>query len=526
MTASYATPGVYIQEINAFPNSVVPVQTAVPAFIGYTPAAAYQGKSYANVAVKITSFADFQAYFMLPDPPPPLDPAVQYTPGYYLVAQKAQPASGEYILLDGVYYAVLPDPSTIYYLYNSVRLFYQNGGGDAYIVSVGTYGAASGKPITDPAAQIVNPNVKLADLQRGLALLKNEQEPTMYLCPDATLMSLADNAILNPEMLQQAAAMGTAVCLLDIIGGAQPDPIQYTDDIANFRGSTGTTALDHGISYYPFIGTTIMQTGELNFTNLFGSDTTRLNSLLSPASAPNPQALQILTQIQHPPAKPMTNRQLQAALVAASPVYARIMASVTESANILPPSGAMAGVYTVTDNTDGPWCSPANCPITGAVSLPIRLSDSQQATLNIDEATGKSINAIRLFNGLGILVWGARTLDGNSQDWRYIAVRRTMIYLEQSIREGARAYVFQPNDANTWAAVKSMIGSFLTNVWKQGGLQGASPGEAYQVDVGLGVTMTPEDIQNGIMRVTLKVAMQRPAEFIVITFEQQQATSD
>ena len=71
-----------------------------------------------------------------------------------------------------------------------------------------------------------------------------------------------------------------------------------------------------------------------------------------------------------------------------------------------------------------------------------------------------------------------------------------------------------------------MIGSFLTNVWKQGGLQGASPSEAYQVDVGLGVTMTPEDIQNGIMRVTLKVAMQRPAEFIVITFEQQQATSD
>ena len=237
MTSSYATPGVYIQEINAFPNSLVPVQTAVPAFIGYTPAAAYQGKSYANVAVKITSFADFQAYFTLPDPPPPLDPAVQYAPGYYLVAQKAQPASGEYILLDGVYYAVLPDPSTIYYLYNSVRLFYQNGGGDAYIVSVGTYGAASGKPITDPAAQIVNPNVKLADLQGGLALLKNEQEPTMYLCPDATLMSLADNAILNPEMLQQAAAMGTAVCLLDIIGGAQPDPIQYTDDIANFRGS-------------------------------------------------------------------------------------------------------------------------------------------------------------------------------------------------------------------------------------------------------------------------------------------------
>lgn len=526
MKSAYATPVVYIQQINACSNSVVPVASAIPAFIGYTPAAAYQGKSYANVPVKISSFADFQAYFMLPDPPAPQDPAVQYAPDYYLVAQKAAPATGEYILLDGVYYAVLPDPGTIYYLYNSVRLFYQNGGGDAYIVSVGTYGTASGKPITDPAAQIVNPNVKLADLQGGLALLKNEQAPTMYLCPDATLMSLADNATLIPAMLQQAAAMGTAICLLDIIGGARPDPIRYTDDIANFRGSTGTTALDHGISYYPFIGTCIVQTGDLDFTNLFGGDTTRLNALLSPASAPNPQALQILAQIQHPPAMPMTNTQLQAALVAASPVYARIMASVTELANILPPSGAMAGVYTVNDNLYGPWHAAANCPINGAVNLPIRLSDSQQAFLNIDEATGKSINAIRMFNGLGILVWGARTLDGNSQDWRYAPVRRTVIYLEQSIREAARAYVFQPNTANTWVAVKGMIGSFLTDVWKQGGLQGASPAEAYQVDVGLGVTMTPADIQGGIMRVTLKVAVQRPAEFIVITFEQQQQTAD
>ncbi len=204
--------------------------------------------------------------------------------------------------------------------------------------------------------------------------------------------------------------------------------------------------------------------------NLFGGDTTQLAPFVNPASAPNPTAAQILAMIQAPPAKPLSNSQLQAALSVASPVYGQIIHHVLSSANILPPSGAMAGVYTVNDQQAGVWNSPANTSIVGAVSLPIRLNDSAQANLNVDAVSGKSINAIRFFNGQGILIWGARTLDGNSQDWRYIAVRRTMTFLEQSIKLAAQAYVFSPNDANTWAALKSMISSFLTEVWKEGGL--------------------------------------------------------
>ena len=170
------SPGFYINEINGFGNSVVPVATAVPAFIGYTPQAMYEGKSYTNVPTKITSFTDFQAIFMLPNLPAPADLAKQYSPQYYLVAEKKQPKKGKSVLIDGTFYAIVPDANTIYYLYNSIRLFYENGGGDAYIVSVGSYGAASGKPMT-PGAQIVNPNVQLNDLTNGLALLKNEKEP-------------------------------------------------------------------------------------------------------------------------------------------------------------------------------------------------------------------------------------------------------------------------------------------------------------------------------------------------------------
>ena len=100
-----------------------------------------------------------------------------------------------------------------------------------------------------------------------------------------------------------------------------------------------------------------------------------------------------------------------------------------------------------------------------------------------------------------------------------------MTFLEQSCKLAARAYVFQPNVKNTWEAVKSMIGSFLTMVWKEGGLMGAVASDAFSVNCGLGSTMTGDDILNGFMLVTVGVAVVRPAEFIILTFQQQMAVS-
>jgi phage tail sheath protein FI len=528
MTQQYPTPGVYINELNAFPNSITPVATAIPAFIGYTPKAEYQGKSYLNTPQVISSYAEFAAIYLLDNPAPPADPAKQYQPEYYLVPQaphSSLSSVGHYVNVGGVVYAILPDPDTLYYMVNSLRLFFQNGGGRAYIVSVGTYGAPSKTPLSDPSVRPVNANVLLSDLTAGLATLKNEQEPTMYVFPEATLLSLAENATLMQTALLQASEMQTAVCIFDVIGGDTPDPVLYTNDIANFRNATGSDGLNYGVCYYPFIGTTTMQSAEIDFTNLCGGDVAPLAALLNPPSNPNPAAAQILNAIQNPPANPMTNSQLQAALLAASPSYQQIMNEVLAYANTLPASGAMAGVYTVNDNQNGVWKAPANIGIVGAVDLPIRLTETQQENLNMDAVTGKSINAIRSFIGQGILIWGARTLDGNSQDWRYISVRRTMTYLEQSCKAAARAYVFEPNDENTWSAVKSMISSFLTSVWKEGGLQGASPADAFNVSCGLGTTMTADDILSGYMRVSIQVAVVRPAEFIVISFQQQMATS-
>lgn len=524
LESNIKSPGVYINEINAFGNSVVPVATAVPAFIGYTPQAMYEGKSYANVAQKITSFAEFQSIYCYPDPAPPADPAKQYSPQYYLVEQKSKPTNQDYMMIEGKYYAIVPDPNTIYYLYNSIQLFYQNGGADAYIVSVGTYGDPSGNPLT-PGDQIVNPNVSLDELKSGLALLQNEQEPTMYICPEATLLSVAENGALMQEMLLQASEMQTAVSIFDIIGGRNPDPIMYTNDITTFRDNTGAQGLNYGAAYYPFIGTTIMQNQDIDYTNMFGGDVKSLDPILNPPENPNPTAATILSNIENPPGAPLTVSQYNNSLINASKTYSQIVKHILFDANILPPSAGMAGVMTTIDNEDGVWEAPANTSIVGASSLPIRLSESQQADLNVDAISGKSINAIRYFNGIGILIWGARTLDGNSQDWRYLSVRRTMIFLEQSCKLAAQAYVFQPNTKNTWEAVKAMIGSFLNSIWKEGGLQGASASDAFSVECGLGSTMTSDDILNGFMNVTVKVAVVRPAEFIVLTFQQQMATS-
>ncbi len=524
-TQNPKTPGVYINELNAFPNSVVPVATAIPAFIGYTPRAEYEGKSYLNKPQKVTSFAEFKSIYMLPDLPVPAEPVKQYKPQYYLLKQKAKPSDGEYLLIGETYYSIQPDPSTIYYLYNSIRLFYENGGGEAYIVSVGGYGPVGNTALASASDQIVNPNVTLDALKAGLNTLINESEPTMYICPEATLLSLDDNSTLMQLMLAQASGVQTAVCIFDVIGGRNPDPIKYTDDINRFRNSTGSSGLKYGISYYPFVCTTTMQPEDIDYTNLFGGDTKQLHALLNPPSSPNAKAASILSMIETPTDNPLTVAQYNAALVNASGTYKLICEQVLNQANVLPPSGGMAGIYTNNDNSYGVWNLPANVSMISVVDLPIKLSASEQAPLNVDAVSGKSINALRFFNGQGFLVWAARTLDGNSNDWRYISVRRTMTMLEQSCKLAARQYIFEPNDANTWSGIENMISSFLTGIWKEGGLQGATAADAFEVNVGLGTTMTPEDILNGHLRVIIKVAVTHPAEFLLITLEQKMLKS-
>ena len=324
-------------------------------------------------------------------------------------------------------------------------------------------------------------------------------------------------------MLAHCAKMKNRFAILDVFDGYK----EPRECISTFREKV-TSFLNYGAVYYPWLNTSVVQSNEVTFANVENLDalTTMLNAAV-PAE-PAEKAEQIKAEIaQMASANVKDDAQVQKihrTLSVICPNYATIMDLVREQLNLMPPAGAMAGIYTLVDNSIGVWKAPANVGVNGVITPTVNLTNDEQEDLNVP-INGKAVNAIRTFVGDGNKVWGARTLDGNSLDWRYVNVRRTMIMLEESIKLASKAFVFEPNTANTWVTMKGMISNFLTSVWKRGGLAGTSPEDAFEVHVGLGETMTPEDILEGILRITIKVALIRPAEFIELTFQQQQQKS-
>lgn len=491
------TPGVYIVEKNAFPNSVVEVATAVPVFIGYTEKAANGNKSLLNQPWRITSMAEFRNYF-------------GNAPLPKFAIEENETAANS-LLFNGKYYAVKrQDAFTLYY---NMLLFYANGGGPCYIVSAGNY----------------SDDIEKAKLEAGIEPLVKEQEPTMVVIPEAVNLKDANDCYtLQQAVLNHCGnVMKNRFAVLDIYGGEKDRKHPDGDVVNAFREAIGSNFLDYGAVYYPWLNTSIVQENELSFLNLdIENLKTLLTAELDASSLPDTRKAQAKQYIDGLQAglSDVENTTLHKVLSQLSPLYMQIIKEMRLCLNLLPASAAMAGIYTLVDNSKGVWKAPANVSIAAVVSPTVNISHEEQEDLNVP-VSGKSVNAIRFFTGEGIKVWGARTMDGNSLDWRYINVRRTMIMLEESVKNAAKAYVFDANVAATWINAKSMISNFLNGIWKRGGLAGAVPDDAYSVHVGLGETMTPEDILEGIMRITVLVALVRPAEFIEITFQQQMQKS-
>jgi uncharacterized protein len=206
------------------------------------------------------------------------------------------------------------------------------------------------------------------------------------------------------------------------------------------------------------------------------------------------------------------------AVLALFPLLKTIIDQAKNAITAIPPSGAIAGVYASVDAARGVHKAPANVSLNNVVGVTDLISHDDQQDLNVDVVAGKSINAIRPFTGKGILVWGARTLAGNDNEWRYVSVRRFFNMVEESSKKGTERFVFEPNDANTWTKVKTMIENFLINQWRAGALAGSTPDKAFFVKVGLGQTMTPQDVLEGLMIVEIGMAAVRPAEFIILRF--------
>ena len=499
----HQTPGIFLQEENAFPPSIVGVDTAVPVFIGYTENAEQNGHSLRMQPVRINSMADYMAIFG--------GPFQHLFRLAEVTDDKGKPESE--VMFGGKHYRL--DLKKRFYLYNSMQLFYANGGGSCYVVSVGSYDD-----------QIT----KAALIESGLAAVKDLVGPTMLVIPEAVLLGDACAEVAQ-AMLNQCLSQTDRVALLDVWGADALSLAFDTDElasvIAKFRNGVAGLgeALKYGAAYFPFLKTSVTNpknTDEVSFTNL---DSDSLYILLASfAAAVGDSNAKLLSQTiklksgdkDYDENKKKISQVLSAKLPAVQDMYA-VMA---EKIGILPPSGAMAGVYTVNDRTRGVWNAPANIQLGEVTGPTVKINDDMQQDLNVP-IDGLAVNAIRDFPVRGTVVWGAHTLDGNSNDWRYIQVRRATIYIEQSVKLALNEFVFEPNVAQTWVTVTSMIGGFLNEIWAPGGLMGATSKDAFWVSCGLGSTMTAQDILDGYMNVMIKLQMGRPAEFIELRLRQQ-----
>jgi phage tail sheath protein FI len=503
MATTYKTPGVYVEEISKLPPSVAQVETAIPAFIGFTENDSYNGLSLVNKPRRIRSLNDFEQVFGLPRQTRftnDNDPAN----GIRIVKN----AQGEFVM-DGN----LRDPfdSLQFRMHYCLQMYFANGGGPCYIISCGSYDDAV---FTEPD-----------QMEDALVALRKEDEPTMIIFTDAVSLSRTDFYSLYTRAFTQAAELMDRVVIADLYLDLS-DAQRMTDFKAgkidmhydmgtgaladDFRTGIGNNNLTYGAAYFPWLITTLPYFADESKIVITGgvdelADVEVLRKYPEPGQADVEDPQESLYHM---------NSQL----------YAAIKKQMDRLRVILPPASAIAGVYATVDSTRGVWKAPANISLNFVRELSVKLDDEDQKDMNLT-ATGKSINAIRRFTGKGILVWGARTLAGNDNEWRYISVRRFYNMVEESVKKATEPFVFEPNDANTWVKVRAMIENFLILQWRAGALQGAKPDDAFFVRVGLGETMTALDILEGRMIVEIGLAVVRPAEFIILRFSHKMVVS-
>lgn len=458
--ANPKSPGVFVQEIPKLPASVAGVETAIPAFIGYTDKAEKNGVSVDMVPTRISSMLEFEEIF-----------GGAYPEAFTVTIDDVYDSSDKLTRTISASLSTISD----FKMYYSLQMYFANGGGPCYIVSVGQYPTNS---------------VSDSDLLLGISALEKYDEPTLLVFPD--YLSVSSYSTVYDASLASCNKLGDRFTIIDI----KDETGDADADAANFRtNGINIDNLKYGAVYYPHLKTV------LNYGFEDGAVTITHTLTDPPSNAEN------------------YNGDTLADVKTANPsLYRNLAAEINKIFVTLPPSGIMAGVYARVDAERGVWKAPANVGIRSVVGPTYTMTTEDNDYLNIDDVAGKSINAIRSFTGKGTLVWGSRTLAGNDNEWRYVPVRRFFNFAEESIKKATEFVVFEPNDANTWLRVKTMIENFLTIQWKQGALAGAKQEDAFFVNVGLGTTMTAQDILEGRLNVEIGMAVVRPAEFIILKF--------
>lgn len=454
------TPGVYINEIPLFPPSVAQVESAIPVFIGYTQEDTDElGESLNLKPVKIYSLKEYETYYGKAESEEGISVAVNVTT-----------ADGKVVSMTADASIADPSPFTMYY---NLRMYFSNGGGPCYIISVGKTGET---PDQDA-------------YEDGLEACATADEPTIIVFPDAPHNLLASEYYaLATTAIDQCAELQDRFTLVDV----HTLDNNTTTAINGFRTAfTKNDSLNYAAVYYPWLQTVFDYTYSDADVNVV---------ITRDGTAGAEVALSTLQNSE-------------------TAIYNLSKAKIREKLGpVLTPAAAMAGIYAKVDASRGVWKAPANVSVNSVYDLTARITEAEQAGMNIDPTTGKSVNAIRSFQGKGFLVWGARTLAGNDNEWRYVSVRRFFIMVEESAKKATMQFVFEPNDANTWVKLRAMLENYLTLLWRQGALAGAKPEHAFYVRCGLGQTMTAIDILEGRLIVEVGMAAVRPAEFIILRF--------
>jgi phage tail sheath protein FI len=480
--ANYSTPGVYVEEISTLAPSIAEVESAVPAFVGYTEKAdLLMPGDLTWVPTRISSFEEYKLYY---------GGAAQENAANITI-DVTEYKTGTQTVRFGV--KVTPTVASLqkFIFYHSVKLFFANGGGNCYIVSVGNYAGA----------------IKKEDILKGLDAIALEDIPTLIAVPEAIKLAAGFDEVVS-AMLMQASSLKDRFALLDTFTTTTPkNSANITADVDSLKNvvPVDKEIRRYGAGYYPFLESSYNL--NFDFESLSISNYKLIkDGVEDPAAVPPAGNFGVLKN---------TNSFL----------YGAVVAEYSKNHIILPPSSAVAGIIARVDREKGYWKAPANVGITNVAKPVVYISFQEHGNLNIDPATGKSINVIVWQPGNGTVLMGARTLDGNDNEWRYVNVRRFFSIVEESVKKSTTWAVFEPNTAPTWVKVQSMIENYLFLKWRDGALAGAKPEEAYEVSVGLNKTMTAQDILEGRLIVEIKMAVARPAEFIILKFEHKMQTS-
>jgi phage tail sheath protein FI len=487
MPQALTYPGVYIEEVSSGVHSIAGVATSIALFIGWVP----RGPS--DRAVRIASFSDYQRQFGGLDRRTPLGHAVQQ--------------------------------------------FFNNGGGDAYILRlVDGVGAVAATATTGQLTVTANS----PGLWGNGYSLRITQRPA----PDAAHFKI--------EVLDTSNANAVVESFENL--SMDPAEPRFAQSVINGRSgfitvavaanttpSNGTTALAGGLDGAVLTPNTAAFHTALLANFGIGSITDRID-LFNLVCVPDEFDAATLATLQG------HCRRRRAFLICdsdpsatVSSLGAGLPAALTgsdapNSAVFFPwvlapdplqqgaltafaPSGFVAGVIARTDSSRGVWKAPAGseASINGATGLAITMSDAENGQLN-----PLGINCLRTLPVFGNVVWGSRTLHGQTDrgsEWKYLPVRRTALFLEESLYRGTQWVVFEPNDEPLWAQIRLNVGAFLQGLFRQGAFQGKTPKEAYFVKCD-SETTTQADINLGIVNILVGFAPLKPAEFVVLKLQQ------